>query len=190
MVDEESACLSIATRVGLSADHKDMNKFSDREGNYDDVKYCLQRIYEPLVESEMKTEDRYVFAVKTSAPGFELSEYHPNDSWSEERGLLCLTMGGSGTSGCIVFHNQTSGEKVAATFGVHNWEPWTDLATNFGDETAQEIRDSYYGGKRDVWSACDGVRYKSRLLGTSRSAAVVFDEVPGRKRYPSEVVVK
>jgi hypothetical protein len=56
-VDEESACLSIGTRVGLSADHKDINKFSDRKGPYDDVIYCLQRIYEPVVELEMKTKN-------------------------------------------------------------------------------------------------------------------------------------
>jgi hypothetical protein len=192
VVEEESACLSIATRVSLNVNHKDMNKFSDREGPYDDVKYCLQRIYDPLVESSLQkgNENHYVFAVKTSAPEFELSDYYPDDLWSNERDLLCLSMGSSGHSGCLVFQNKTSGEKVAATFGVHNYEPWVDLATNFGDETAQEIRDSYYGGKRSVWSACNGSRYKSKPLKMARSAAVMFDEVPGKRRYPSEVVVK
>jgi hypothetical protein len=89
-----------------------------------------------------------------------------------------------------MFQSKTSDERFAVTFGVHNWEPWEDIATDFGDETAQEIRDSYYGGKRDVWSACDGVRRKFKPLGAGKFLYLTFDEVVGRRRYPAEVMVK
>jgi hypothetical protein len=88
VVDETSACLSIAMRVGLNVNHKDMNKFSDREGPYDEVKYCLQRIYDPLVKSELTKdiETYQAFTLETTALGLELSDPHPNDVSSKEQG--------------------------------------------------------------------------------------------------------
>lgn len=169
MVQEPSACLSIATRVALSANHKDMNKFSDREGPYDDVKDCLQRIYESVMDSEtpMENESHYIFAVKTTAPEFDLVDCYPSDLWMIEKDVIRLSMSGSGTSGCIMFQKKTSRERFAVTLGVHNYAPWADIATNFRDETPQEIRDSFYGGgngKRSVWSACNGSRHISKPL--------------------------
>jgi hypothetical protein len=193
VVDEQSACLSIATRVALNADHDDMNKFSDREGPYDDVNYSLQRIYDPLVKAGVSTEDEgyYIFPVKVNTPGFDVLESYPSDSWSVEKGVMHLKMGGSGTSGCIMFQSKTSGERFAVTLGVHNYAPWTDVATSFGDETPQEIRDSYYGsGKRNVWSVCNGARYISKPLAAGRSVSLTFDQEVGKKRYPTDVVVK
>ena len=193
LVEQRSACLSTATRVGLNVDHEHMNKYSDREGPYDEVRDCLQRIYTPLVDSDTpkEIEHHYVFVVKMNTPGFDLFDCFPVDSWGEAKGVMYLSMSGSGTSGCIMFQNKATRERFAVTLGVHNYAPWTDLATNFGDETAQEIRDSYYGrGKRNDSSASNGLRYKSKPLRTMRSAAVTFDEVPDRKRYPSEISVK
>jgi hypothetical protein len=192
VVDEQSACLSIATRVALNADHEDMNKFSDREGPYDDVRYCLQRIYDPLVKSGLpkEDEDHYIFPLKMNTPGFDILESYPSDLWRVEKGVTRLSMGGSGTSGCIMFQSKTSGERFAVTLGVHNWAPWADVATNFGDETPQEIRDSFYGGKRNVWSACNGSRYISKTLMAERSVHLTFDQEVGKSRYPTEVIVK
>jgi hypothetical protein len=169
-----------------------MNKFSDREGPYDDVKYCLRRIYDPLVKSGVTKEDdgRYIFTVKLNTPGFDILESYPSDLWRVEKGVTRLSMGGSGTSGCIMFQSKTK-ERFAVTLGVHNWAPWADVATNFGDETPQEIRDSYYGGeKRDVWSACNGSRNMSKTLMAGRSVNLTFDQEMGESRYPTEVIVK
>jgi hypothetical protein len=195
VVEERSACLSIAMRVAVNADHNDMNKFSDRQGPYDEVKYCLQRIYDSLVvvdaESSMEDENHYIFAVKTTAPEFDLVDYYPNDLWTIERGVIRLSMGGSGHSGCIMFQKKTSRERFAVTLGVHNYAPWTDIATNFKDETPQEIRDSYYGrGKRNVSSVCNGSRYISKPLAVGRSVSLTFVQVADKKRYPTEVIVQ
>jgi hypothetical protein len=189
VVEEQSACLSTATRVALNADHEDMNKFSDLEGPYDDVKYSLQRIYDPLVKSGVPGEDEshYIFPVKMNTQGFDMLESYPSDWWRVEKGVMRLSMGGSGTSGCIMFQSKTSGERFAVTLGVHNW---ADVATNFGDETPREIRDSFYGGKRNVWSACNGSRYISKTLMAERSVNLTFDQEVGKSRYPMEVIIK
>jgi hypothetical protein len=193
VVQERSACLSIATRVALNANHKDMNKFSDREGPYDDVKYSLQTIYEYVADAESPIEDEshYIFAVKTTAPEFDLVDCYPSDLWTIEKEVIRLSMGGSGTSGCIMFQKKTSRERFAMTLGVHNYAPWADVATSFGDETPQEIRDSYYGtGKRNVWSVCDGSRCISKPLAAGRSVDLTFEQEGDKKRYPTEVIVK
>ena len=193
MVEEQSACLSTAARVALNADHEDMNKFSDREGPYDDVRYSLERIYDPLVKAGVPDENEgyYIFPVKVNTPGFDISESYPSDYWSIEKGVMRLSMGGSGHSGCITFQSKTSGERFAVTLGVHNYAPWTDIATSIEDETPQEIRDSYYGsGKRNVSSVTSGSRYISKVLAAGRSVSLSFDQEVGKRRYPTNVVVK
>ncbi len=193
MVQERSACLSIATRVALSANHKDMNKFSDREGPYGDIKYSLQRIYESLVDAgpPMENESHYIFAVKTNAPEFDLMDCYPSDLWVIEKEVIRLSMGGSGTSGCIMFQKKTSRERFAVTLGVHNYAPWAGIATNFRDETPQEIRDSYYGrGKRNASSEFNGSGYISKPLMAGRSVDLTFDQEVDKKRYPTELIVK
>jgi hypothetical protein len=193
VVDEQSACLSTGTRAALNADHEDMNKFSDREGPYDDVKYSLQRIYDPLVKSGVPGEDEghYIFPLKMNTPGFDILESCPSDLWRVEKGVTRLSMGSSGTSGCIMFQSKTSGERFAVTLGIHNYAPWAGVATNFGDETSQEIRDSYYGGgKRNVSSEWNGSRYISKTLMAGRSVHLTFDQEVGKSRYPTEVIVR
>ena len=188
MVEEDSACLSVAMRVPMSTDHKGINKFSSREGPYNDVKSFLWRIYDSVIQSTLSRMygNQYVFAVEISAPAFELSDCHPKDSWSQALGFQCLSMGGSGTSGCLVFQDKANGEKVAVTFGVHNWQAWVDLVTD-SEETAQEIRDSYYadGGKRSVWTACDGSDSKRKDFN-QRCAGARFERVPGITWYTFE----
>jgi hypothetical protein len=171
-----------------------MNKFSKREGPYDDVKYSLQGIYESLadVEFPVENESHYIFAVKTTAPEFDLVDCYPSDLWIIEKEVMRLSMGGSGTSGCIMFQKKVSRERFAVTLGVHNYAPWADVATSFGDETPQEIRDSFYGGngKRSVWSACNGSRYISKPLVAGRSVDLTFVQEGDKKRYPTEVIIK
>jgi len=194
VVEERSACLSIATRVSLNADHKDMNKFSERGGAYDEVKYCLRRIYEPLSEAEplIVNEHHYGFVVTIKAEEFNLFDCYPTEYWRESKGDMYLSMGNSGHSGSLIFQKKTSKERFALTFGVHNYAPWEDLSTNIGDETAQQLRDSYYarGAKRSVWSACDGARQKSKPLMAEKSVVVTFKDVEGSKQYPAEVLVQ
>lgn len=189
MVDEDSACLSVAMRVCMSTDHKGINKFSSREGPYTEVKSILRRIYDSVVQLTLSRMhgNHYVFAVEINAPAFELSDYHPKDSWSEAMGFWCLSMGGSGTSGCLVFKDKTNGEKAAVTFGVHNWKAWVDIVTDT-EETAEEIRDSYYGGKRSVWTACDGLDSKRKYFKL-RCAGAKFTGVPGKHLYISKVAI-
>ena len=193
MVQERSACLSIATRVALSVNHKDMNKFSKREGPYDEVKHCLQKIYESVADVELtgENESHYIFAVKTTAPEFDLVDCYPSDLWIIQKEVMRLSMGGSGTSGSIIFQKKAGRERFAVTLGVHNYAPWTDIATHIGDETPQEIRDSYYGsGKRNVSSAWNGSGYTSKPLIAGRSVDLTFDQEVGKSRYPTEIIVK
>ena len=190
MVGEQSACLSTATRMALDADHEGMNKFSDREGPYEDVRYSLQRIYDPLVELGVN-KGHYIFPVKVNTPGFDILESYPSELWAVEKGVMRLSMGGSGTSGCIMFQSKTSTERFAVTLGINNYAPWAGVATNFGDETPQEIRDSYYGsGKRNVSSAWNGSGYTSKPLIAGRSVDLTFDQEVGKNRYPTELIVK
>jgi hypothetical protein len=170
-----------------------MNKFSKREGPYDDVKYSLQGIYESAlnVESPAENESHYIFAVKTTAPEFDLVDCYPSDLWIIEKEVIRMSLDHSGVCGCIMFQNKASRERFAVTLGVHNYAPWADIATNFGDETPQDIRDSFSSeGKRDVWSACNGSRYMSKPLMRGRSIDVTFDEEVGKNRYPTEVIVR
>jgi hypothetical protein len=60
VVGKKSAYLPSATIVGLSADHENMNKFSNKKGPYRDVIYRLKRIYEPVVESKDNPRHHYV----------------------------------------------------------------------------------------------------------------------------------
>ena len=193
VVPERSACLSMATRVALNANHKEINKFSVREGPYDDVKYFLQRIYESVMDTEspMEDEGHFIFAVKTTAAEFDLADCYPSNFWTIEKEMMRLSIGGSGTSGCITFQSKTSREKFAVTLGIHNYVPWAAVATNFGDETLREIRDSYYGsGKRNTSSVVVGSRYTSKTLMAGRSVHLTWDQEEDKKRYPTEVVVK
>jgi len=195
VVEQRSACLEIGVCMSLDSDHEDMNKFSDLQGPYNGVRNCLQVIYDPLVNSgaSMGNEAQYIFDVKMNTPGFDLFDCFPTESWREVDGLMRLSMGDSGTSGCLMFRNRDTGEKFAVTLGVHNYAPWEDIATKFGVESVQDIRDSFYGhgrsrGKRDVSTACDGLHHKSGIL-MARSVLVSFEVVEGRTRYPTEVAV-
>ena len=177
--------------MALDAEYEDMNKFSYREGPYDDVKYSLQRIYDPLVESVVVNENKghYIFAVKTNAPEFDLVDHYPSDLWIIQKEVIRLTLDHSGVCAVIMFQKKASSERFAVTLGVHNYAPWAYIATNFGDETPQEIRDSF-SGKRDVWAACNGSRYLSKPLMGGRSVDVSFDEEVGKLRYPTEIIVR
>jgi hypothetical protein len=183
--------------MSLDADHEDMNKFSNPQGPYNEVKNCLQKVYDPLVNTgaPMGNNAQYIFDVKMDTPGFDLFDCFPTESWSEANGRMCLSMGGSGTSGCLMFMNRATRERFAVTLGVHNYAPWEEIATKFGDETAQDIRDSFYDkgksrGKRNVWDACDGRHGKFVTLMKEKSVNVTFEVVQGEKRYPTEVVVR
>ncbi|KAF8228702.1 HET-domain-containing protein [Tricholoma matsutake] len=112
------------------------------------------------VSHRMQPRAQYTFSIVTSIPPeaeFAISEALPSDFWSTKNGTKLLSMGGSGTSGLLMFRNRTSGEEFAVMLGVHNYIVWTDVVTNFGDETPQSIRDSYYGQKRGgtLWRNVD-----------------------------------
>ena len=143
-------------------------------------------------ESPLEDESHYIFAVKTTAPEFDLVDCYPSDSWMIKNEAMHLSMDDSGTSGCILFQKKTTRERFAVTLGVHAWVPWGDIATNFREETPQEIRDSYYGkGKRNVPSVTNRSRYISKPLSAGRSVDVIFvEEVDKKKRYPTEIIVK
>lgn len=190
MVKEDSDCLSIAMRMWMSTDHKGINKFTSSQGPYNEAtSWFLRRIYDSVVQSTLSQihGNYYVFAVETSAPAFELSDSHPKDAWKEELGFQCLSLPNSGTSGCLVFKDKTNGDKFAVTFGVYKWKPWIDVVTDF-KESAREIRNSYYGGKRNVRTTCDFLDSKHKYLNL-RSIRVRFTVVPGKPLYLSKITV-
>jgi hypothetical protein len=153
----------------------------------------LQKNYKSVADaSPLEDEGHYIFAVKTTAHEFDLVDCYPSDLWMIKNEVMRLSMDDSGTSGCILFQKKTNKKRFAVTLGVHAWVPWGDIATNFRDETPQEIRDSYYGkGKRNVPSVTNGSRYISKPLMAGRSVDVIFvEEVDKKKRYPTEIIVK
>lgn len=89
------------------------------------------------------------------AHGFVVKEALPisgDPYWVENSGLQFLCLDHSGSSGILMFENPESKEKFAVMVGVHNHRIWTDVVTNFGGESASDIRDSYYGdhGRNDT----------------------------------------
>lgn len=65
-------------------------------------------------------------------------------NWGNVNGEYVLTMGDSGTSGCLRFVSDT-GESFTAAFGVHNWKRWCDVVTDLKTEqTALIINQEYY----------------------------------------------
>jgi hypothetical protein len=61
--------------------------------------------------------------------------------------MQILTMGGSGTSGTLRFHNANTGEYVSFTVGFHNYKSWCDIVTNLDPkDSAAKINAQYYEG--------------------------------------------
>ena len=142
------------------------------------------------IEQRMRPEARYDFSVNASLDkhGFSISETYPSDSW--DKGMH-LSIGGSGTSGTLVFQNET-GEKFAVTLGVHNYGVWTDVVTDFGNETAQSIRDSYYteGGRGgQLWRNLDRIS-ASLKEGKLVSVSIRKRRIAKKTDYMAEIVIK
>ncbi|KAG8216180.1 lectin [Butyriboletus roseoflavus] len=77
-------------------------------------------------------------------------KYADGGTWSQTNGVLTLTMGGSGTSGCVRFMSD-KGERITVTVGVHNYKRWCDVVTGLKpNETALVVNGEYYNnGGRD-----------------------------------------
>ncbi|PHH71788.1 hypothetical protein CDD82_6336 [Ophiocordyceps australis] len=67
-----------------------------------------------------------------------------NGSWTSCSYEPVLTMGGSGTSGCIRFVADT-GENFIVAIGVHNYKPWGDIVTKLDtNQTGVKLLPEYY----------------------------------------------
>jgi Fungal fruit body lectin/Heterokaryon incompatibility protein (HET) len=192
-MDRKSAFLKEGRSVSVSI----KNRISSKE----ERKYIAQIIVERGAPSSVQLESRrytlrqnprYVFPVTMQPSGtpFRITEMFPINFWSNdsENGGRYLFMDGSGTSGILMFHNKYSGERFAVLLGVHNYAVWTDVVTKFGNETAQSIRDSYYGGARSaaLWTN-KGSKVVSLRERKSVSVSIKERVLAG---YPTEIIIK
>ena len=69
-----------------------------------------------------------------------------NDKWTNLSDMnLKLSMTGSGSSGSLLFKNDTVPELFSVAAGIHNYHPWCDILTDLPDEAkANGITRSYY----------------------------------------------
>ncbi|KAK7450569.1 hypothetical protein VKT23_012878 [Stygiomarasmius scandens] len=66
-------------------------------------------------------------------------------TWSEQDGVLLLTMGGSGTSGMLRFMTEQGKEAFFIAMGVHNSKRWVDIVTGLAnDVTCVRALPEYY----------------------------------------------
>jgi len=144
------------------------------------------------VEEWMRPEDQYRFLIKTypsGEHGFSLLELGPPRFWEERKEGPLLKVW-SGTSGSLMFQN-TSGEKFVVMLGVHNYNVWSDVVTNFGNETSEDVRDSYYEGpgRGDMlWKNLDRIT-QPLLAGKAVSVSIRKGVVLGQRQYLVEIAV-
>ncbi|CAM1505799.1 Fc.00g114360.m01.CDS01 [Cosmosporella sp. VM-42] len=71
--------------------------------------------------------------------------YANGGTWTDQDGLLTLTMGGSGTSGMLRFMTEQGKEAFIIAMGEHNYKPWLDIVTGLADEvTCVKALPEYY----------------------------------------------
>ncbi|KAI5463645.1 lectin [Mariannaea sp. PMI_226] len=71
--------------------------------------------------------------------------YANGGTWTEQDGVLTLTMGGSGTSGMVRFMTEQGKEAFFIAMGVHNYKPWLDIITGLADDiTCVKALPEYY----------------------------------------------
>ncbi|KAJ2912846.1 hypothetical protein MD484_g7563, partial [Candolleomyces efflorescens] len=71
--------------------------------------------------------------------------YANGGTWSDQDGVLTLTMGGSGTSGMLRFMTEQGKEAFFIALGVHNYKPWVDIVTGLAnDVTCVRALPEYY----------------------------------------------
>jgi hypothetical protein len=108
----------------------------------------------------------------------------------EKRGEGLLLKIWSGTSGALMFQN-TSGEKFVVMVGVHNYNVWSDVVTDFGSETLEDIRSSYYEGYGRglmLWNNLDRIT-QSLQSGKAVSVSIRKGVVLGQRQYLVEIAV-
>uniref|UniRef100_A0A8H7KE33 Lectin n=1 Tax=Bionectria ochroleuca TaxID=29856 RepID=A0A8H7KE33_BIOOC len=72
-------------------------------------------------------------------------------TWSDQNGILTLTMGGSGTSGMLRFMTEQGTEAFFIALGVHNYRPWVDIVTGLANNvTCVRALPEYYDSKHSV----------------------------------------
>jgi hypothetical protein len=121
----------------------------------------------------MRRKGAYKIEVKSPSwnqHGIELVERDPQEGWSQKDGKEVLSMWYSGHSGILLF-KESNGEKFGVTLGVHNWTPWCHIATGLKDETAAEVRASYYDDKGDATKS----RYRILWRCDDRSVGYVSE---------------
>ena len=89
-----------------------------------------------------------------------------NGTWDEVNDTHILTIGGSGTSGCLRFVADT-GENFIVTLGVHNYKPWGDIVTKLSnDQTGVKINPEYYEKEYGGTQNADRVAVRWKNLST------------------------
>jgi hypothetical protein len=87
--------------------------------------------------------------VQQNAFGYVYSPQPWNVSNNVPEVKYVLTMGGSGTSGCLRFERK-SGKPFLVAVGVHNYKRWCHIVTDLSkSDTTHTILPTYYGGIRD-----------------------------------------
>lgn len=87
-------------------------------------------------------------SISGDLPRFTIVEktvYVNGGNWSDTGDAQVLTMNSSGTSGTLRFSNGYGGF-VLFILGMHNYAPWTDIATNLSsNDTSVALQPQWYG---------------------------------------------
>ncbi|KAM0344150.1 hypothetical protein ACHAPU_007872 [Fusarium lateritium] len=95
--------------------------------------------------------------------------YANGAQWTEENGLLTLSMGGSGTSGILRFKTEEGKEAFFVALGVHNYKPWVDTVTGLDDNvTGVKALPEYYGNASDRTRSRESQRTEQTILNADR----------------------
>ncbi|KAH7251534.1 Cytolysin/lectin [Fusarium tricinctum] len=95
--------------------------------------------------------------------------YANGAQWTEQNGILTLSMGGSGTSGMLRFKTEQGKEAFFVALGVHNYKPWVDTVTGLSDEvTCVKALPEYYGNASDRTRSRESQRTEQTILNIDR----------------------
>ena len=139
------------------------------------------------VSQWMKNEAPYIFSIRKCPAGTPHITYHKFINWKIGEEETKLTIGGSGHSAILVFKDKRM-HAFVVTIGVHNYNLWCDIATDYEDEDIRMIAQDYWDGKRanKRWENKDR---KTILFpeGDSVSLAIKRGKITGERGFLVEV---
>lgn len=138
----------------------------------------------------MHPQTLYVFSVpKTAlfhASGHSLSDISPRDLWTGQGEGKRLALTSTGTTGGLMFESKAEGG-FAVMLGIKNHMAWCDVVPKVGDETIDDIRNSYGGDSNEAGEKPQRlVPNRDRISAALSESTSVFVAIR-RKKVSSEI---